>query len=295
MNSYPSALGALFLSVVILAFQDVYLAVRLDTIHPAQLIVLMFSCVMALAVGGVVTFRHPWPKITGRVAGEFLLFNLSTCASWIGTFWALKNLQPTVVSALTLSVPPAFSVLYSIREQRGRLNRLVGTTMVAIGITLALLSETGFEIHLDPSTCMGLLAALLAALGVWGNAELSRRIARAGFTTNQAFCVRFILLITLAALHLFSGQHYRALSTPDMFVFSVVAAATFYLPMLLLYRSSIFLSVHSVTIGLALTPLATLALQSVSLLKVTPNEIIGMAILGLGVIVGVLNQQEGTP
>lgn len=294
ITGHRTAFGALFLCVLILAFQDVYLAVRLDRIHPAQLIVVMFSCVTAFALVGLAVSRPNWPKYSPSVFRDFLLFNISTSASWIGTFLALKNLQPTVVSALTLSVPPTFSVLRSIHSRPGRFNRVTGTVLVVAGVFLAVLAEPNLNFQLDDSTIVGLIAALIGALGVWGNAEFSRRIAQAGFTTNQTFCFRFLMLIVLSAVYLCTGPYYTDLTPIELSIFSLIAVFTFYLPMLLLYRSSIWLSVHSITIGLALTPLVTLALQSQSHFKVTPYEIVGMTLLGLGVIIGISNQRKGT-
>ena len=294
INNHRTAIAALFLSVVVMAFQDVYLATRLDSIHPAELIVLMFTCVNIVAFAGLILHRPKWPKLTAGNLWIHVLFNLSTAASWIGTFIALKNLQPTVVSALTLSVPPTFSALQSIKNKQGLANRLIGTILVVAGIALALFGGAELNFEFTKTTLMGLASSLVAALGVWGNAEFSRSLSRRGYTTNQTFCLRFILLTAASALYLFSGPYYTELSKTDVGVFSAVAVFTFYFPMLLLYRSSSLLSVHSVTIGLALTPLVTLLMQSFSRFQTTPQECLGMILLAAGVIVGVMNQPGET-
>ena len=210
-NRTTAETGALcvFIFVFSSAFRDVYLGGVFQSVSVFVLLLIAFgiatvvglTCAVARGVDGLKPLR--------RAPLDVLLMNLATAGAWICYFFALKFLDPSVVSTLFAGIGPfvimflgacGFSV--AARWPSTRLQKTLQGGVIVVLLALVYIAATGrsgFQ-SADPMIALGSagLALMAGALITIGHLY-GKRLSDAGATADALVGTRFIALLIVAA------------------------------------------------------------------------------------------------
>jgi len=234
----PSALlglGCLLVFAVSQAVRDTYFGSVFQSVS--------FFLIAILAFGGSTLVFGLWALCRNRRqirtlidhAGLLFALNTTTAAAWIMFFFALKNLEPAIVSTLYTGIGPtavlAFSALGLAMAKRTDIGRFefvghcgVLASLIAIAV-VAVLGQSGLS---GPSVETRLAAVVLAIAGgvlITVGHMIARRLGDLGVGSVALMGLRFPLTLGIAAVAEFSLDH--NLPQPNVETLPLLAAAAF--------------------------------------------------------------------
>lgn len=198
----PPLLGYALLTAVV----DVYAGNRLQQLSPISVAAIAFSLAAAALLGIDIARRGPAralrPLRTHR--RDVIAINVITAVTWLTLLYALKYLEPAVVSVVALALGPALTVLLSpLLRRRGSVLAAEVAVSVAILILIAVLmwgSAAGLSGLRDLDArraALGLGLAVVCGLACTGNVIFSKRLSDAGLTPLSALAMRYFLTIAV--------------------------------------------------------------------------------------------------
>ncbi len=238
---------------------------------------------------------------SGKLKGlsrDIFLLNFSTTLAWVGYFLGLKELEPAIVSAITLGFGPLITgfllKVYRPRSEITGLEKVAGMGILFSMFYLAIVSLTGQSAvtHIPQMNLVwGILFSFVGAMGIAGNTVFSKRISDAGFTATQIMSVRFFLLLAVCgiAVTLRRPDITTALSIPGL----IAAIAIFgtIVPLYLLQRGIGLSEPMVVSLILPLGPvIVTLFQQADPRLTFSVFSLLGVILVTLFSALGTLNK-----
>lgn len=210
-----SATGALLVLLysVMSAAKEVVIGHVVQDTDPNLLVFLSFGIVILIFNADIIfnfsSFAKGW-LIFSKSFRLITLLNLETALAWGCFFWAVRYLEPAVVSAVTVGISPLFSQLLGIEHDTNR-NVKIRVFFSSL-TTFFLLSST----YLGFSAIGGInfgafwLGAFLCGLGGASIALVtsrSRRLYKEGYSAFDLMRTRFVLLVCISGLSaFFSGE-----------------------------------------------------------------------------------------
>jgi len=263
----------------------------LQTVHPFTLLFWSFlatSLFFFLQLSLTQGFQAV--KIPRQSIFYLVILNISSSLSWIGYFYALRYIEPAIVSALMGGIGPLFIVCTNFIALRVlSLNQIITSVGVLAGVIVlswASLSEQSAIQNVSfHHVIVGLSAALVGGLGQVLTTVSTKSLAEQNWNASQIMAHRFYLLTIVAACF--------ALNGPGIFVTSVVSMAgitiaTIFgvlLPLWLLQKGIILSTAFTVSVLLSLGPLITLLFQGLDSRLLWSNlSIVGCSIIVLSTI-----------
>ncbi|CAI2534988.1 EamA-like transporter family [Serratia ficaria] len=206
-NRY-SSIGAIFVLIysVMSAAKEVTVGHVVQDIEPNLLVFLSFGFVILIFNIDVFfnfsSFVKGW-QIIYKNLRDIALLNLETALAWGCFFWAVRYLEPAVVSAVTVGISPLFSQLFGIERDNNR--NVANRVFLSSIISLFLLITTyfGFSAMGDVNLSTFLIGSLLCGLG--GAAislvtSRSRKLYKNGYNSFDLMRTRFVLLVIISGL-----------------------------------------------------------------------------------------------
>lgn len=269
-KSSHAEMGVLFVALFNLlgAFQEVYLGNLFQFLNPILVMVTTFL------ISGLFFLISELPRATELIAlakkniSTVFAVNISTAVSWVGFFYALRYLEPAIVSAMCFAIGPILSTLTSrfFRPQIAVLKiEAVAAVGTLLGILILVVSTLGGFSSLgtieNSKGAIGLSLSIFSALGIMGNTFFQKQLSESGFRTQQVMAVRFWFLIFLGAIlaprdgidQLYQGSFI----VQNLFI----AGATVILPLYLLQRGIERLEPITISLILAAMPILTFFMQ----------------------------------
>lgn len=138
-----------------------------------------------------------------------LIANLGTACAWLSYFFALKMLEPAVVTtihagigAITLVALNALGLHISRPVAVRRLEKLLHVGIFAVLLTLAgvvLAGLSGIAADAMPKTLLGLAFAFASGIFISLTSDVTKRMHEHGVGAEAVLAVRFIVMIGVAA------------------------------------------------------------------------------------------------
>ncbi|MDN3609763.1 DMT family transporter [Vibrio ostreicida] len=283
-----SQTGALFvLAFLLMANANAVLSGwLLQTLHPFTL---LFWSFLATSVFFLLRLRITQSSKATRISRDsirpLLLLNIASSLSWIGYYFALRYIEPAIVSALMGGIGPLFVVLSGlILLQAMSLRQVVTSTGIIIGaIVLAWASvseQSAVQNVSQTHIVVGLVAALIGGFGQVLTTLSTKRLADKNWDASQLMAHRFYLLIAVSGFAAFNGPSLTVQTIPDLFGLLLVGIFGVLVPLWLLQKGIINSSPFTVSVLLALGPLMTLCFQGFdSRLSLSLWSVIGCVII----------------
>ncbi|ERS84669.1 hypothetical protein Q672_19285 [Marinobacter sp. EVN1] len=264
-----SQAGALFvLAFLLMANANAVLSGwLLQTLHPFTL---LFWSFLATSVFFLLRLRITQSSKATRISRDsirpLLLLNIASSLSWIGYFYALRYIEPAIVSALMGGIGPLFVVLSGLVLLRAMsLRQVITSTGIIIGaIVLAWASvseQSAVQNVSQTHIVVGLAAALIGGFGQVLTTLSTKRLADQNWDASQLMAHRFYLLIAVSGFAAFNGPGLTVQTIPDLFGLLLVGIFGVLVPLWLLQKGIIHSSSFTVSVLLALGPLMTLCFQ----------------------------------
>jgi len=200
----------LFLYNILTAAKGVFLGNFFQTIHPFLVLTFCFSL--------VIIFFSIYNKIKdGRTFATFgsfpgslrtiLFLNLSAVIGWSGFYFALKLIEPAIVTSITSGSGPILTaIFYSLIIKNRKITFFEWGIYSLIAFAMVfLVAETflGFSAIQNVSSrnvLLGVTCAIICGAANVVNAVLSKELNQKGYSARQIIPVRFYLLIVLGAI-----------------------------------------------------------------------------------------------
>ncbi len=192
---------------VLTAALDVYGGSTVQRVSPQVLAAVSFSLTAAffLALQAVL---GRLPSTLGALLDhpyDVAAINVTTAVTWLSMLFALKYLEPAVVSVVVVALGPILTVLMGPVLRRGG-TALRSETTVSIGVcaVLAVLVWESFAGHSaigsisGGEAVAGFLLALACGAGSAANIIYMKRLSEAGQTPQSVLAIRFLLMIAVA-------------------------------------------------------------------------------------------------
>jgi drug/metabolite transporter (DMT)-like permease len=171
--------------------------------------------------------------------------NITTVVSWLSFFYAIKYLEPAVMSAISMSVGPVLTLflapifLPATSFSRGEVFAALGIFSGVLLLTLSSVQgHSAVGILSTRDLIYGLMNCLIGGISIVGNTLYSKRLSDSGWTAGQIMSRRFYLLILVSLLFGWSSI------TRETFSSSMIA------PFLLISFLGIIIPLYSLQLGI---------------------------------------------
>lgn len=267
---FNAGLLFLFLFNFLTAAKGVFLGSFLQTVNPFLVLTLCFGIVTLFfiiynrvvdgyhATLGAQTRSH-WKQIFG--------LNLSALVGWTGFYFALKLIEPAIVTSITSASGPILTAIYfaSLRKEKiPSIQWTFYTTTAAVMVYLVIESYLGFSAVRDISisqVAIGTGAALSCGVANVANAVLAKDLNNRGLKARHIIPLRFYLLVIAGAL-LSPSTAWASLAHSDVLL-SILVIAFFgvAIPVILFQKGIEYTNPFTVASVHATIPIFVLAAQ----------------------------------
>ncbi|GLR10919.1 EamA family transporter [Mixta theicola] len=229
-------------------------------------------------------------KIPRASFASLITLNIASAISWIGYYYALKFIEPAIVSALMGCIGPLFIVATSFITLRLlRANQIVTSAGIIIGtVVLAWASISDRSAIQNVSyqdVLIGLSAAFIGGIGQVITTLSTKQLAKQNWNASQIMAHRFYLLTLVAACMALNGPGLLVSSFGNVTAIALVSVFGILLPLWLLQKGIILSTPFTVSVLLSLGPLMTLLFQGFDARLLWSNlSVIGCAIIVLATI-----------
>jgi drug/metabolite transporter (DMT)-like permease len=207
LNRY-SAVGAFFVLCysVLSAAKEVIIGHAVQDVNPNVLVFLSFGFTLIIFnAGAVLNFRlfaRRWRFYADRRT-DLLLLNVETGLAWGCFFWAVRYLEPAVVSAVTVGLSPLFSQIFSADRDSGvaiAAKVILSSIVSACLLVATFLGFSAVGLVDRFSFVFGAILCMFGALAISLVTSRTRRLYQAGCNALDLMRTRFLILVGISGL-----------------------------------------------------------------------------------------------
>lgn len=261
-NYYKIGVISLLCSAFITAISQVFYANQVQGIHPFLFTGISFF-VTALYFQLIASSQkqtYAW----SQARRPLIRLNFASIIAFMGFYFALKYIEPAVVSALEMGIGPLFIALMMLLQKQSvrKLQWMIaiGTFIACLFLIVAVLGgETGVALQLSPASLIGLIASVLCGIGAVLCSIYSKQLSELGWTSSMILSKRYIGIIVVSFIFTYDliipyfREHIGWILLVT--VFGVM------LPMYLLQKGIQYTSVFMVMMSLCFIPVFTFGFQ----------------------------------
>ncbi|WP_318614727.1 EamA family transporter [Sporosarcina sp. YIM B06819] len=198
----------LLLSALLMSVSQVYYANQVQGVHPFLFTGVSFFITTILF--NMIAFKQRRTSTVSVRAslGDLVKLNGSSILAFMGFYYALKFIEPAIVSSLEMGVGPFFAIVVTamlakekIRATRAQWIITAGTFAASVLLMLtALFGFSGVQVANTADFMYGIVASVLCGLGAVLCTIYSKKLSNAGWTSSAILAHRFYGIITLSFL-----------------------------------------------------------------------------------------------
>lgn len=253
---------------VLTAAMDVYGGNVVQSVGPDVLAAVSFSLTAAFFVGlaavrhGLAATFRPLRDLRRDVVGV----NVTTAVTWLSMLYALKYLEPAVVSVVVVALGPILTIVLGPVLRRGssvlRAEIWVsGGVLVVLGLLMweSVTGRSGVGELGTGQVVAGFVCTVACGVGSTSNIIFMKRLSEAGQTPQSVLAIRFFLMIGVTWVMTAFNDHPRlgAAFWPAVFV-AVIGVG---LPIYVLQIGIKHTEPITTSLLISVSPLITLLLQ----------------------------------
>lgn len=203
-NGYYIGITALLGSAILTSLSQVFYAKQVQSTHPFLFTGISFFITAALfhlVIQKQGKSKNSWTKAWKSV----VKLNLSSILAFMGFYYALKYIEPAIVSSLEMGLGPLFVLLItlSLSIERGVSKNewiiALGTLIACIVLIVAIVKgQTG--IANENGMILGIIASVLCGLGAVLCTIFSKELSISGWSSSMILAHRFYGIIILSFL-----------------------------------------------------------------------------------------------
>jgi drug/metabolite transporter (DMT)-like permease len=209
MPNTARGLFPLLAYMTLVAGTDVFTGNRLQSLNPVTVGALSFTFAAILLLGLSVARKGVVPTLrplrTHR--HDVIAINIMTAVVWLTLLFALKYLEPAVVSVVAFAVGPAVTVIFGRLLRRG--SSILPTELVVSLVILILIGVLGWGSldglsslgHIGTTKAvLGLVLGIVCGLACTGNTIYAKRLDEGGLSPLSTLAVRYFVMIGVSWL-----------------------------------------------------------------------------------------------
>ncbi|MEW6055800.1 MAG: EamA family transporter [Bdellovibrionota bacterium] len=304
-NTVVSGILCVLFYNLLSATKGVYLGSLLQRFDPILLlfasfsvVTLFFSTIGFIKRGSDSAGKGEAAISIGKHKFDVVMVNFLTASAWITFFYALKNLEPAVGSALANALIPISTLLLGLLLRTAAAPKhleVVSALGVLIGVYLLVdavwAGKSGLSEMSSERTQLGLLMGILCGVSMAANNLFSKRLNTKGWSARQILAVRFYALIILSVCML-KGSDFLGLMNVEAIV--NVLVISFFGIIIPLYSFQLGvqkLEPMIVSLTLATVPLFVFGVQLFDQrVRFSPHSLVGIAVILVFTMLGVLSR-----
>jgi len=203
-------IGASFLliSALLTSISQVYYANQVQGVHPFLFTGVSFF-ITALIFNVIALKQQKRLNVSARSStNDLVKLNGSSVLAFMGFYYALKFIEPAIVSSLEMGVGPFFAIVVTAMIAKGKIRATRAQWMITFGtfaaslllVITALFGISGVKVTNSTDFVYGIIASVLCGLGAVLCTIYSKRLSNAGWTSSSILAHRFYAIIALSFL-----------------------------------------------------------------------------------------------
>ncbi len=293
-NTFKIGIIALLISAIITALSQVYYANKVQGIHPFLFTGISF---FVTAIYFQTFAMKQRVKVQWQEARRpLVLLNMASIITFMGFYFALKYIEPAIVSSLEMGIGPLFILLLAVFQKTAVRQKqwyiAIGTFIACTVLILAvLLGESGVKMQLSIEVILGIVASLLCGVGAVFCSIHSKQLNDLGWTSSMILAKRYIGIIIISFIFTYDLviPYFKANITWILLI-TVVGVM---LPMYLLQKGIQYTNTFIVMMSLCFIPVFTFAFQLLDArIQFSGLTFIGVSLLFLFGVLSILGENK---
>lgn len=257
----------LLLSALLMSVSQVYYANQVQGVHPFLFTGVSFFITALLF--NVIAFKQRKQSTVSIQSsmGDLVKLNGSSILAFMGFYYALKFIEPSIVSSLEMGVGPFFAIVVTamiakkkIEATRAQWLITVGTFIASVLLMLtALFGLSGVEVGNTSDFTLGIIASVLCGLGAVLCTIYSKKLSIAGWTSSSILAHRFYGIIFISLIITYDILPMYLVENIDWIVLVTIFGVT--LPTFLLQKGIQYCEPFFVMMSICFIPVFTFAFQ----------------------------------
>ncbi|WP_342511494.1 EamA family transporter [Sporosarcina sp. FSL K6-1522] len=259
----------LLLSALLMSVSQVYYANQVQGVHPFLFTGISFFITAVLF--NMIAYRQRGTMTatanTRSSMADVVKLNASSILAFMGFYYALKFIEPAIVSSLEMGVGPFFAIVVTamvakekIRATRAQWLITAGTFAASVLLMVtALAGLSGVQVTNTTDFVYGLVASVLCGLGAVLCTIYSKKLSVAGWTSSSILAHRFYGIIILSFLMTYKIFPTYLMANLDWILLITIFGVT--IPMFLLQKGIQYCDPFVVMMSICFIPVFTFIFQ----------------------------------
>lgn len=260
-NTYVIGVVSLLLAAILTALSQVYYANKVQAVHP-----FLFTCVsytIATIVFQLMTSRQKTAYHWKLAMPAIVKLNIATIFAFMGFYFALKYIEPAIVSSLEMGLGPLFVLLLALRKKERIIKSqwaiACGTLAACLLLVVNVFTGNSGVQQWDLNSVIGIIASILCGLGAVYCTVYSKQLSAQGWSSAMILSKRFYGIIVLSVVMTYDVVF--TYLTENIVWIVVMTVFGVLLPMYFLQQGIKYCEVFIVMMSLCFVPVFTFFFQ----------------------------------
>ncbi|WP_368653919.1 EamA family transporter [Ornithinibacillus sp. 4-3] len=261
-NTFKLGVFVLLGSALLTSLNQVFYANKVQTIHP-----FLFTGISFLITSLYFQFFYLRQKVDRQWKVTYkplLKLNLASIITFMGFYYALKYIEPAIVSSLQMGIGPIFILMILVLQKQSVITTqwiiAVGTLLASmILIWIVLSGNSGVGLLFSIETFLAITGSILCGVGAVLCSVYSKQLNEIGWTSSMILANRFIGIVVVSLI-----LTYDSISPYFQENISWILFVPFFgvlLPMYLLQKGIQYTNTFMVMMSLCFIPVFTFIFQ----------------------------------
>jgi drug/metabolite transporter (DMT)-like permease len=262
--------GTLFLigSALLSSVNQVYYAIYIQNLDPFAFTFVSF--LLSAVIFNLIVMFSKQPIVFGERSNRknIISLNVSTAVAFLGFFYALKFVEPAIVSAIEIGVGPLITLLlgkfFNPKKKLRGINLIIGAGILLGSLLLfwaSLTGRSGIEFNSIYDMSKGMFASIICGLGAVMAAIYSKRLSEAGWSSTKILAHRFYAIVPISAIFAFANGSLNTILLENWMWIMIVTITGVVLPLYMLQVGIRFCDPFFVMISITFIPAFTFIFQ----------------------------------
>lgn len=200
-SAYQVGVYALLGSAILTSISQVFYANQVQSVHPFLFTGISFA-ITALYFQAF-TFKQRIKVNWAEASKPLLKLNIASTITFMGFYFALKYIEPAIVSSLEMGIAPLFILVLMLLQRKTISTKKwaisIGTLLACFILILAVINgESGIISQISTEMFIGIFASILCGIGAVFCSEYSKQLSDHGWTSSMILSKRYIGIILIS-------------------------------------------------------------------------------------------------
>lgn len=198
---YKIGIYALLGSAILTSVSQVFYANQVQSIHP--FIFTGISFFITALYFQTFAFKQKTKVNWTEDKKPLLKLNIASAITFMGFYFALKYVEPAIVSSLEMGIAPLFILILMMLQRKiisiKKWVISIGTLAACFILIWAVISgESGISSQISSEMFIGIIASILCGIGAVFCSEYSKELSNRGWSSSMILSKRYIAIILIS-------------------------------------------------------------------------------------------------